>query len=67
MAGRPARIVDAHVHFWDPARADWYPYLAGAMELDLGEASGMARRFDWKEVGAKVEAVYREVLAAKRG
>ncbi|MGH9086002.1 MAG: amidohydrolase family protein [Acidimicrobiales bacterium] len=46
MTERPARIVDAHVHFWDPARADWYPYLVGAMELDIGETSGMARRFD---------------------
>jgi predicted TIM-barrel fold metal-dependent hydrolase len=46
MTGRPTRIVDAHVHFWDPARADWYPYLAGAMQLDMGDTSGMARRFD---------------------
>ena len=21
------RIVDAHVHLWDPARRDWYPHL----------------------------------------
>jgi predicted TIM-barrel fold metal-dependent hydrolase len=41
-----ARIVDAHVHLWDPARADWYPYLAGRRKLDLGDVSGMARRFD---------------------
>jgi L-fuconolactonase len=46
MTDRPARVVDAHVHFWDPARADWYPYLAGGRELDLGDVSGMARRFD---------------------
>lgn len=39
------RIVDAHIHFWDPARADWYPYLAGAMELDIGDISGMCRPF----------------------
>ena len=32
MTTRPARIVDAHVHLWDPARTDWYPYLAGQME-----------------------------------
>ena len=43
---RPARIVDAHVHLWDPARADWYPYLAGRQQLDLGDVTGMARRFD---------------------
>jgi predicted TIM-barrel fold metal-dependent hydrolase len=40
------RIVDAHVHLWDPARADWYPYLAGMQELDMGDISGMCRRFD---------------------
>jgi L-fuconolactonase len=42
----PARIVDAHVHFWDPARTDWYPYLSGRQQLDLGDVTGMARRFD---------------------
>jgi L-fuconolactonase len=40
------RIVDAHIHLWDPARADWYPYLAGLRELDMGDVSGMCRRFD---------------------
>ena len=43
---RPARVVDAHVHLWDPARADWYPYLLGRMQLDMGDTAGMARRFD---------------------
>lgn len=44
---RPARIVDAHVHLWDPARTDWYPYLsAGQAALNMGDVSGMARRFD---------------------
>lgn len=43
---RPDRIVDAHVHLWDPARTDWYPYLSGGMKLDMGDTSGMARRFD---------------------
>jgi L-fuconolactonase len=43
---RPARIVDAHVHLWDPARTDWYPYLSGRMQLDMGDTKGMARRFD---------------------
>ena len=28
MTPKPVRVVDAHVHLWDPARADWYPYLA---------------------------------------
>ena len=46
MTARPARIVDCHVHLWDPARTDWYPYLSGAMKLDMGDTTGMARRFD---------------------
>ncbi len=46
MTPRPARVVDAHVHLWDPARTDWYPYLSGRQPLDLGDVSGMARRFD---------------------
>lgn len=43
---QPDRIVDAHVHLWDPANAEWYPYLAGRMELAMGDVSGMIRRFD---------------------
>ncbi len=46
MTSRPERIVDAHVHLWDPARTDWYPYLGGSVDLGLGDTSGMARRFD---------------------
>jgi L-fuconolactonase len=46
MAAPIERIVDAHIHLWDPARADWYPYLAGQRELDMGDISGMSRRFD---------------------
>jgi L-fuconolactonase len=47
MASKPARIVDAHVHLWDPARSDWYPYLSttGAA-FNMGDVSGMSRRFD---------------------
>lgn len=41
------RIVDAHVHLWDPARTDWYPYLSATQgQLNMGDVSGMARRFD---------------------
>lgn len=43
---RPTRIIDAHVHLWDPARTDWYPYLGGGRDLGMGDVSGMARRFD---------------------
>jgi L-fuconolactonase len=47
VTSRPARIVDAHVHLWDPARADWYPYLStSGDELNMGDVSGMSRRFD---------------------
>jgi len=46
MSGRPARVVDAHVHLWDPARTDWYPYLSGGQQLGMGDVTGMARRFD---------------------
>jgi predicted TIM-barrel fold metal-dependent hydrolase len=44
---QPTRVVDAHVHLWDPARTDWYPYLSGGVQLnDIGDPTGMARRFD---------------------
>jgi predicted TIM-barrel fold metal-dependent hydrolase len=46
MTSRPTRIVDAHVHLWDPANTDWYPYLSGRKELDMGDVTGMSRRFD---------------------
>jgi L-fuconolactonase len=46
MTRKPSRIVDAHVHLWDPARTDWYPYLSGGRELDMGDVAGMARLFD---------------------
>jgi predicted TIM-barrel fold metal-dependent hydrolase len=43
---KPERIVDAHVHLWDPARTDWYPYLSGKRELNMGDVSTMSRKFD---------------------
>lgn len=46
MSTQIERIVDAHVHLWDPARTDWYPYLTGLRELDMGDISGWARYFD---------------------
>lgn len=39
MTDRPERVIDAHVHLWDPARADWYPYLSRAQPR-------MGRRYD---------------------
>ncbi len=46
MTDRPSRVVDAHVHIWDPARTDWYPYLAHPPKDGAGDASRMYRRFD---------------------
>jgi len=46
MSVLPTRIVDAHVHLWDPARTDWYPYLSHPPEHTAGDASRMYRRFD---------------------
>jgi predicted TIM-barrel fold metal-dependent hydrolase len=46
MADRPTRVVDAHVHIWDPARTDWYPYLSRPPAGGNGDASRMYRRFD---------------------
>jgi len=46
MTTRPTRIVDAHVHLWDPARGDWYPYLSRPQDNGAGDASRMTRRFD---------------------
>lgn len=45
-AARPARVVDAHVHLWDPSRTDWYPYLSRGGMFASGDESRMARRFD---------------------
>jgi predicted TIM-barrel fold metal-dependent hydrolase len=46
MADQPARVVDAHVHIWDPARTDWYPYLSHPLAPESADASRMFRPFD---------------------
>jgi L-fuconolactonase len=46
MTAQPTRIVDAHVHLWDPARTDWYPYLSHPPQGAGGDASRMHRKFD---------------------
>lgn len=46
MTDQPTRVVDAHVHLWDPARTDWYPYLSHPPVEADGDASRMYRRFD---------------------
>jgi predicted TIM-barrel fold metal-dependent hydrolase len=42
----PSRVIDAHVHLWDPARTEWYPYLSHPPEGSTTDSSGMYRRFD---------------------
>src|SRR5665213_1212953 len=46
MAKQIERVVDAHVHLWDPARTDWYPYLSGAQDVGLGDGTKKAHYFD---------------------
>lgn len=43
------RVVDAHVHHWDPARVEWYPFLASddaLAALGMDDVSAMRRPFD---------------------
>jgi len=46
MIAQPTRVVDAHVHLWDPARTDWYPYLSHPPGQGPGDVSRMYRRYD---------------------
>lgn len=46
MTAQPTRIVDAHIHLWDPTRSDWYPYLARPQGRGPADGSRMCRRFD---------------------
>ena len=49
MADGVQRVVDAHIHLWDPARTDWYPFLSGRQELGSAHVSRLAevaRPFD---------------------
>ena len=39
-------MIDAHVHLWDPARTDWYPYLGHAPRAPRVTPPRMHRRFD---------------------
>jgi predicted TIM-barrel fold metal-dependent hydrolase len=45
MTDVPSRVVDCHVHLWDPARTDWYPYLSSPQGPG-GSAARMNRHFD---------------------
>jgi L-fuconolactonase len=46
MTDRPRRVVDAHIHLWDPANTQWYPYLSRPPEEGGGDPSRMYRPFD---------------------
>jgi L-fuconolactonase len=46
MTAQPTRVVDAHVHLWDPARTDWYPYLSHPPRQGGGDQLRMHRLFD---------------------
>lgn len=46
MTERPARVVDAHMHIWDPARTDWYPYLQASGPAVPGGSDAMKRLHD---------------------
>ena len=64
------RIVDAHVHLWDPARTDWYPYLARPQAHGGGDASRMGRRFaveDYRAEAARWNVVKLVNVAAATG
>jgi L-fuconolactonase len=46
VSDRPSRVVDAHVHLWDPANSAWYPYLSHPPKGGEGDPSRMYRPFD---------------------
>ncbi len=56
MPDRPARVVDAHVHLWDPAKTEWYPYLARPPIHGAGDPARMSRRFDVETYRAEAAA-----------
>jgi L-fuconolactonase len=46
LSDRIQRVVDAHVHLWDPANTEWYPYLSGITDVGIGDLDRWARYFD---------------------
>ena len=48
MTARIDRVVDAHIHLWDPASTEWYPYLSGLRDVGIGDLDRWARYFDQK-------------------
>lgn len=52
VSNLPPDTIDSHVHFWDPGRPDWYPYLAPEFDLStIGVSNGRDVRqvYDLKE------------------
>ena len=47
------RIVDAHVHLWDPDRTDMYPYLTGLRDLKMGD-NQVTLTYIFKQDGEKL-------------
>ena len=66
MTPRPERVVDAHVHLWDPARRDWYPYLStgqhGPAPGGAGDPARMHRLFDLEAYRAEAGGWHVEKL-----
>jgi L-fuconolactonase len=48
MAAKVERVVDAHMHMWDPANTEWYPYLSGLRDVGVGDLDRWARFYDQK-------------------
>lgn len=41
ISGLPDNSIDSHVHFWDPGRPDWFPYLAPSFDMSsIGVSHG---------------------------
>ena len=58
MTAPPTRVVDAHVHLWDPARRDWYPYLSTGQHAPApgaGDPARMHRLFDLEAYRAEAD------------
>ncbi|HUC03762.1 MAG TPA: amidohydrolase family protein [Acidimicrobiales bacterium] len=56
MTPRPIRVVDAHVHLWDPDNSDWYPYLSTVPHGAAGDPSRMYRKYDVRRYRSESEA-----------
>ena len=67
MSTEIERIVDAHVHLWDPARADWYPYLTGLHRARHGRHLGVGPLLRPDDLLLRIGEVERAEVRARRG